>query len=81
MDHEKPAKARDFLPPSFVIIIFINSDMTQITSTITDPKDATLIKKLLRKFDSVTNSTTTRKRFTGLDKALDDVKNGRVYHA
>ena len=30
--------------------------MTQITLTISDPKDASLIKKLLAKFDSVTIS-------------------------
>lgn len=55
--------------------------MTQITLTITDPKDATLIRKLLAKFDSVTISKSTRKRKTGLDEAIEDVKAGRVYHA
>ena len=55
--------------------------MTQITLTITDPKDATLIRKLLSKFDSVTISKTTRKRKTGLDEAIEDVKAGRVFHA
>lgn len=55
--------------------------MTQITLTISDPKDATLIKKLLAKFDSVTISKTERKRKTGLDEALEDVAAGRVYHA
>ena len=52
--------------------------MTQITLTISDPKDATLIKKLLAKFDSVTITTTERKRKTGLDEALEDVAVGRV---
>lgn len=52
--------------------------MTQITLTISDPKDATLIKKLLAKFDSVTISKTERKRKTGLDEALEDVAAGRV---
>lgn len=52
--------------------------MTQITLTITDPKDASLIKKLLSKFDSVTISKPIRKRKTGLDEALEDVKAGRV---
>lgn len=55
--------------------------MTQLTLTITDPKEATLIKKLLSKFDSVTISKPARKRKTGLDEALDDVKAGRVFHA
>ncbi len=55
--------------------------MTQLTITIKDPKDASLIKKLLAKFDSVTISRTVRKRKTGLDEALDDVKSGRTYHA
>lgn len=55
--------------------------MTQITLTINDPKDASLIKKLLKKFDSVTISKTTTKRKTGLDEALEDVAAGRVYHA
>lgn len=52
--------------------------MTQITLTINDPKDASLIKKLLKKFDSVTISKTTTKRKTGLDEALEDVAAGRV---
>lgn len=52
--------------------------MTQITLTISDPRDASLIKKLLAKFDSVTISKPTRKRKTGLDKALEDVAAGRV---
>ena len=55
--------------------------MTQLTLTITDPKDASLIKKLLSKFDSVTISKTIKQRKTGLDEALEDVKAGRVYHA
>ncbi len=55
--------------------------MTQITLTITDPKEANLIKKLLAKFDSVTISKTSRKRKTGLDEALEDVAAGRVFHA
>lgn len=55
--------------------------MTQITLNITDPKEASLIKKLLAKFDSVTISKPSRKRKTGLDEALEDVAAGRVYHA
>ena len=54
--------------------------MTQITLTITDPKEASLIKKLLAKFDSVTISKPPRRRKTGIDEALEDVKAGRVYH-
>lgn len=52
--------------------------MTQITLTITDPKEASLIRKLLAKFDSVTISKPARKRKTGLDEALEDVAAGRV---
>ena len=52
--------------------------MTQITLTINDPKDASLIKKLIAKFDSVTISKPVRIRKTGLDEALEDVKAGRV---
>lgn len=55
--------------------------MTQMTLTINDPKDASLIRKLLAKFDSVTISKPSRKRKTGLDEALEDVAAGRVYHA
>lgn len=54
--------------------------MTQMILTITDPKEAALIKKLLAKFDSVTISQLRRKRKTGLDEALEDVKAGRVTH-
>lgn len=55
--------------------------MTQLTLTITDPKEASLIKKLLAKFDSVTISKTKKIRKTGLDEALEDVAAGRVFHA
>ncbi|MBD5261179.1 MAG: hypothetical protein HDS38_03505 [Bacteroides sp.] len=48
--------------------------------TINDPAEASLLKKLLAKFDSVTVSKPTRKRQTGLDEALEDVKAGRVSH-
>ena len=55
--------------------------MTQLLLTINDPNEASLIRKLLAKFDSVTISKPARKRKTGLDEALEDVKAGRVYHA
>ena len=51
--------------------------MTQFTLTIEDPKDVSLIKKLLAKFEGV---TLKKKRKTGLDEALEDVKAGRVTH-
>lgn len=54
--------------------------MTQLLLTISDPKEASLLKKLIAKFDSVTISRPARKRKTGLDEALEDVKAGRVYH-
>ena len=54
--------------------------MTQITLTITDPKEASLIKKLLAKFESVTISKPALRRKTGIDEALEDVKAGRVSH-
>lgn len=54
--------------------------MTQLLLTINDPAEASLLKKLLAKFDSVTVSKPTHKRKTGLDEALEDVKAGRVSH-
>ncbi|MCM1349227.1 MAG: hypothetical protein NC338_07430 [Firmicutes bacterium] len=54
--------------------------MTQITLTITDPQEASLLKKLLAKFNSVTITKPARKRKTGLDEALEDVAAGRVTH-
>ena len=54
--------------------------MTQLLLTINDPAEASLLKKLLAKFDSVTVSKPTRKRKTGLDEAIEDVKAGRVSH-
>lgn len=54
--------------------------MTQLLLTIDDPTEASLIKKLLAKFDSVTISRPSRKRKTGLDEALEDVKADRVTH-
>ncbi len=55
--------------------------MTQLTLTISDPKDAYLIRRFLSKFDSVTISKARRSRKSGLDEALEDVKEGRIYHA
>lgn len=52
--------------------------MTQLTIIISNPQDASLIKKLLAKFDSVTFSKTSGQRRTGLDEALEDVANGNV---
>lgn len=52
--------------------------MTQLTINISNPQDASLIKKLLAKFDSVTFSKTSGQRRTGLDEALEDVANGNV---
>lgn len=52
--------------------------MTQFTLTIDDPKDVSLIKKLLAKFDGVTLKKANSKRKTGLDEALEDVAAGRV---
>ncbi len=52
--------------------------MTQFTLTISDPKDASLIRKLLSKFDSVTISKPQRQRKNGLDEAIEDVNAGRV---
>ncbi len=54
--------------------------MTQFTLTITDPKDVSLIKKLLAKFDGVTLTRKVAKRKTGIEEALDDVAAGRVSH-
>lgn len=54
--------------------------MTQLTLTITDPQEASLLKKLLKKFDSVTISKPKKKRKTGIDEALEDVAAGRVTH-
>ena len=52
--------------------------MAEFTLTIDDPKDVSLIKKLLAKFEGV---TLKKKRKTGLDEALEDVAAGRVFHA
>lgn len=60
------------------VSLHIPSDMTQLTLTISDPKDATLIKKLLAKFNSVTIKQSRPKRKTGLDEALEDVAAGRT---
>ncbi len=54
--------------------------MTYMTLAIEDPKDATLIKKLLSKLEGVHIKPSRAKRKTGLDEALEDVKAGRVYH-
>lgn len=54
--------------------------MTQYSLTIEDPKDASLIKKLLAKFDGVKLKKIATKRKTGLDEALEDVAADRVTH-
>lgn len=52
--------------------------MTQFTLTIEDPKDATLIKKLLSKFSGVTLKRISGYRKSGLDEAIEEVAAGRV---
>lgn len=52
--------------------------MTQFTLTINDPKDVSLIRKILAKFDGVVLKKAASKRKTGLDEALEDVAAGRV---
>lgn len=54
--------------------------MTRITLTISDPKDASLIKKLLAKFDSVTFKVETTKRKSSYQCACDDIEAGRITH-
>ncbi|MDE5763211.1 MAG: hypothetical protein K2K11_03820 [Bacteroidales bacterium] len=54
--------------------------MTQLTITIENPAALPGIKKFLGKIQGVTitSSTAVRKRKTGIDLALEDVRAGRV---
>ncbi len=51
--------------------------MTQITINIDNPQDATLIKKILKKFESVTFKVERQKK-SSYEQACDDIEAGRI---
>ena len=53
--------------------------MTQITINIDNPQDASLIKKILRKFDSVTFET-KRKEKSSYQQACDEIAHSEPNH-
>ena len=53
---------------------------TTLTTSITIPKmDLSLLKDLAKRFGWTINNTPANK--PGLEEALDDVKNGNIFHA
>ena len=55
--------------------------MTQLTINIEDKTILPHLKKILSAIEGVSIAPTKKKKKCGLEEALEDVKEGRVYHA
>lgn len=55
--------------------------MTQLTINIEDKSMLPILKKLFKSMNGVSIAPSPRKCRKGVDEALDDIKNGRVYTA
>ena len=55
--------------------------MTQLTVTIEDTSILDQLKQAISMLKGVTSVQLKRQRKTGMDRALDDIKHGRVYEA
>ena len=56
-------------------------DMTQLTVSIEDPSMLDQIRQAISLLRGVTSVTLKRQTKTGMDRAIDDIKSGRVYEA
>ena len=56
-------------------------DMTQLTVSIEDPSMLDQIRQAISLLRGVTSVTLKRQTKTGMDRAVDDIKSGRVYEA
>ena len=59
----------------------IMTNMTQLTVSIEDVSKLDQIKQAISLLRGVTNVTLKRQTKTGMDRAIDDIKHGRVYEA
>ena len=59
----------------------IMTNMTQLTVSIEDVSMLDQIKQAISLLRGVTNVTLKRQTKTGMDRAIDDIKHGRVYEA
>ena len=55
--------------------------MTQLTVSIDDVSMLDQIRQAISLLRGVTNVTLKRQTKTGMERAIDDIKNGRVYEA
>ena len=55
--------------------------MTQLTVSIEDVSKLEQIKQAISLIRGVTSVTLKRQRKNGMDRAIEDLKNGRVYEA
>ena len=55
--------------------------MTQLTVSIEDVSMLDQIRQTISLLRGVTSVTLKRQRKTGMDRAIEDIKNGRVYEA
>ncbi len=55
--------------------------MTQITINVEDVSILPHLKKILNAIEGVSIAGTTRQRRSGLDEALDDIRQGKVHTA
>ncbi|MBQ6032025.1 MAG: hypothetical protein IJL29_03265 [Prevotella sp.] len=55
--------------------------MTQLTVSIEDVSKLEQIKQAISLIRGVSSVTLKRQRKTGMDRAIEDLKNGRVYEA
>ena len=56
-------------------------NMTQLTVSIEDTSMLDQIRQAISLLRGVTSVTLKRQTKTGMDRAIDDIKNGRVYEA
>ena len=55
--------------------------MTQLTVSVEDVSMLDQIRQAISMLRGVTSVTLKRQTKTGMDRAIDDIKNGRVYEA
>ena len=67
--------------PTFAPNIKIIINMTQLTVSIEDVSMLDQIKQAISMLRGVASVSLKRKAKTGMDRAIDDIKHGRVYEA
>lgn len=55
--------------------------MTQLTINVEDKAILSSLRKILNAMEGVSIAKPKRKKKTGFEQAMDDIKAGRVYHA